>query len=113
MRCPWVARSTLDATYSALTDLRAINAQAFARYDALLAKYHALIERPTGPAPTALEPRKADPVAETIALVGGSNGRTRRALGAWAKEQRLAGVDTQSIVDGLMHWPSDEDGVAA
>lgn len=111
MRLPFVSRWTLERIDAELRLTRAENAALQSRYDALLAKYHGLVERPTGPAPASLPERKSDPVSEAIGLAAGTNGVLRRQLGAYAKQQRLAGQPEEEIVASLLHWQDDDSGV--
>ena len=87
-----------------------------ARYDDLLSKYHELKAvgyQAEAPTPIkALPKRSADPVAEVIADVAGSNHALRRQLGAFARAQKRDGMTDEDITHKLLNWDDDDQGIS-
>ena len=121
MRWPVMLRATHEAIVGPLRSeshaLRAMDdlwarqlRAANASYDALLDKYHALREQhheipPAPPAPAS--PAEPDAVAQAIVMSAGSNLQLRRALGRYASEQRILGMDEDAIAKQILVWEED------
>jgi dihydrodipicolinate synthase/N-acetylneuraminate lyase len=85
------------------------------RYDALLEKYHALKLQGGGEAVVRapLPAASPDEVAQAIALKAGTDPALRRHLEQYAKAQRLKRTADSDIVDSILNWLDDDEGVPA
>ncbi len=79
----------------------------------------ALLDRSKPTAPTALPEKAADPVAEAIRDVSGTDAMLRKHLFTWVKSERAKPVEERlspdALADKIRHWesPSETDGLPA
>lgn len=98
------------------SDLRVANAEA--RHDALLEKYHELraAGHDAGPKPLPAKQKPDSPsdlaIEDVVSRFGG-NPRLRRILLTYQRKQRLAGQDEDGIADRIRNWTDPDADLVA
>lgn len=122
MRSPWVSRARFDdlqhvrasdAEY--IAQLHAGRKELWARYDDLMAKYHALkLAGAVEPIPlTMAVAKEPDVVTKAIIETAGSNRLLRKQYSEFVTEQRAAGTDEDEIAKAIRLGITDDGGVPA
>lgn len=104
MRWPFVSRAAFDTMRESRDLYRDLYTSAQARADRLAS---AVVERP------APQPAKRDDMAEVIDLKAGHDLSLKRHLWSYVKQQRRDKVDETAIMNAVLHWQDDEEGVPA
>ena len=118
MRWPFMLRATHEAIITALHDntrrrehdVQAEHLRHHQQYDRLMDDYRALrLQHHEAPAPAVAPtpPAEPDAVAQAIVMSAGSNLQLRRALGRYASEQRILGMDEDAIAKQILVWEED------
>jgi len=115
MRWPWVSRELYERVYVSDEEWQdaydKLQADANTRYDALLAKYHALrLQGATAAEPRQpVEAKEPDAVHWAIMQRAGNNRALSGYLSGWAQTQRRDDVPDGEIIERISNWHNAND----